>query len=163
MGLSTEDMRQIYEGTVIVRRPTYGIVTGYHEIPYVCVGASLTTSSRTVRVNGTIHVSPRFIIRPEHLEPSYGEIFGDDNVDAALVGRMFGFMGFRGKPVECKSEHIEVKDLNESVDRVLSDALDDIERREDITSGVIVTPNPQYYPISLERFIASILEDEFRV
>ncbi len=161
--LSHDEMRQIYQHTRIVRRPTYGIISGYHELPYVCLGVSFEPNRSTTHVRGKVHVSPRFIIRPAHLEPSYAEIFGEDNVDAALMGRVFGFLGFKGRPVECKSEHLELKHLDADVDRVLSEVLDELERYEDITTGVIITPNSRYYPVSVERFIASILEDEFSV
>lgn len=158
-----DEMREIYRQTQIIRRPTYGIISGYHDLPYVCLGTSVEPRHTTTQVKGKVHVSPRFIIRPSHLEPSYAEIFGEDNVDEALTGRLFGFLGFKGKPVECKSDHLEVKHLDASVDRVLSETLDELERQEDITTGVIITPNSRYYPVSIERFIASVLEDEFSV
>jgi len=161
--LDSDEMREIFERTQIVRRPTYGIVSGYHELPYICVGRALKEESRSVEVRGKIQVSPRFVIRPTHYQPSYGEIFGEENVDRALLGRVFGFLGFRGKPVDCKSEHIEVKHTPRSVDQLLSVALDELEHQEDITTGVIVTPDSRYYPISIERFITSVLEDEFRI
>ncbi|MBI5094744.1 MAG: hypothetical protein HZB26_20195 [Candidatus Hydrogenedentes bacterium] len=163
MGLSPNEMREVFQKTVIVRRPTHGIISGYHELPYICLGASLSSGAGTTEVRGKVQVSPRFIIRPPQLEPSYEEIFGEDNVDAALAGRVFGFLGFRGRPVECKSEHLEVKQVDASVDSVLSRTLDELERYEDITTGLIVTPNSRYYPVSIERFISSILEDEFSV
>ena len=115
----------------------------------------------TQQVKGKVHVSPRLIIRPQQYAPSYDEIFGEDNVDGELTGRIFGFMGFKGKPVECKSEHLEVRMIDSNVETVLSRTLDDLERNEDITTGVILTPNSRYYPVSIERFISSILEDEF--
>ncbi len=162
MGLSAYEMHEIFEQTVIIRKPTYGIVSGYHELPYICLGQSLEESSKTTIVRGRVHVSPRFVLRPQHLEPDYAEIFGDDNVDREIAGRMFGYFGFRGKPVECKSEKLELSHEQASVDRLLSDELDELDRREDITTGVMITPNPRYFPVSIERFIASVLEDEFR-
>jgi hypothetical protein len=159
--LSHDELRDIYQRTKIVRKPTYGIISGYHELPYVCLGAAIEPRYQTTEVRGKVQVSPRFLIRPSHLEPSYDEIFGEDNVDTALVGRLFGFLGFKGKPVECKSEHLEVKHLDAGMDRVISEVLDELQRHEDITTGVIVTPNSRYYPVSIERFIASVLEDEF--
>jgi hypothetical protein len=158
--LDFDEMRRIYHQTQIVRKPTYGIISGYHELPYVCMGTD--DDGFTTRVRGKIHVSPRFLLRPKHLDPSYGEIFGEDEVDGQLAGRVFGFLGFRDKPVECTSESLTVDHVSASVDRVLSGVLDDIERMEDITMGVVITPNPRYFPVSIERFIASILEDEFR-
>ena len=159
--LSFNEMKDIFQRTQIIRKPTYGIISGYHELPYVCLGESLEPAHRTTSVRGKVQVSPRFVLRPSHLEPSYEEIFGEDNVDAALSGRVFGFLGFRSKPVECKSEHLEVEHLDHGLDHVLGRVLDDLDRYEDITTGVIITPNSQYYPVSIERFIASILDDEF--
>ena len=97
---SQEELRQIYELTQVLRKPTYGIVSGYHELPYVVLGESFESGYDTMRVRGTIQVSPRFLLRPSHLEPSYAEIFGEENVDVQLLGRIFGFLGFRGRPVE---------------------------------------------------------------
>jgi hypothetical protein len=157
-----EKMRDIFDRTVIVRRPTYGIVSGYHELPYVCLGTPLKGGAGSTEVKGTIQVSPRFVIRPAHYSPSYGEIFGEDNIDTSISGRIFGFLGFRDRPVECTSEHIEVRHFEATVDELLSRNLDDLERREDITTGVIITPESRYFPVSIERFIATILDDEFR-
>ena len=156
-----EELRSIYEKTQILRKPTYGIVSGYHELPYVILGESFESGYDTVRVKGTIQVSPRFIIRPAHLEPSYEEIFGEENVDVQLMGRIFGFLGFRGKPVECKSEHLEVQHLNRSLEKMVASTRDDFERYEDIVTGLIITPDARYYPVSIERFISVVLEDEF--
>jgi len=161
MSLNAEEMRWIFKRTVIVRRPTYGIVSGYHELPYICLGESEEPGFRCTRVRGKIQVSPRFVIRPSQYHPRYGEIFGEDNVDTELSGRMFGFLGFRERPVECKSEDLSLDHLDSSIDEALSESLDELERYEDITTGVIITPNSRYYPVSLERFIASILGEEF--
>jgi hypothetical protein len=79
-----------------------------------------------------------------------------------LSGRIFGFLGFRGRPVECKSEHLELAHLDVSIDDLLSDTISELERMEDITTGVLITPDARYYPVSLERFISSVLDDEFR-
>lgn len=158
--LNPNRMREIFAMTRIVRKPTYGIVSGYHELPYVCLGESAGEERRTMRVQGRVHVSPRFIIRPEHLSPKYRDLFGED-VDDELAGRVFGFLGFRGKPVECASEHLEVRHLDMTVEEALEATLEERERMEDITLGVIVTPDARYFPISVERFISSVVDDEF--
>lgn len=159
--LSFEEMRAIYDRTRIVRRPTHGIISGYHELPYVCLGVTGEMEDETLEVSGKIQVSPRFLIRPEHLEPRYADIFGE--VDAELTGRVFGYMGFRNRPVECTSERLTVRRLPHPPDRALDETLDRLDRHEDITTGVILTPSSRYYPVSIERFIACILEDEFSV
>ncbi len=161
MSLSAHEMRQLYRSTVIVRKPTYGIVRGSHDLPYICLGPSITDGHQTSKVIGKVHVSPQFVIRPAHLSPSYEEIFGENHVDAALSGRLFGFMGFPDRPMECKSELLEIQPCDEPLDTVLAACLDELERREDITTGVIVSPNNQYFPVSVERFIGSVLDDEF--
>ena len=161
MQLNPDEMRALFDRTVIVRRPTYGIVKGYHELPYVCLGESEEQDARTTRIKGRIKVSPQFVIRPPHCQPSYDEIFGEDNVDMAISGRIFGFMGFQRRPVECKSEDLEFEHLQVSVDEALSNSLNDLERAEDITTGVIITPDSRYFPVSIERFISTIVDDEF--
>lgn len=161
--LGSDELREIFRRTQIIRKPTYGIISGYHTLPYVCLGVSSERPFGTTQVKGKVHVSPRLIIRPARYEPSYDEIFGEENVDGELSGRIFGFLGFKGKPVECKSENLEVRMLETNVETTLARTLDELERHEDITTGVILTPNSRYYPVSVERFIASILEDEFSV
>jgi hypothetical protein len=161
MGLDGNEIRALFDSTEIVRIPRYGIVKGYHELPYVCIGESFESGYSTTRVKGTIQVSPQFVIRPSHYNPSYEDLFGEDHTDQELKGRMFGFMGFHDRPVECKSDHLELKHVNASKDRVLSETLDELERFEDITTGVIISPNAQYFPVSVEKFISTILEDEF--
>ncbi len=161
MSLSPNEMRGIYEDTVIIKKPTFGIVSGYHELPYICVGRSSTLEGRALCVRGKVEVSPRFVVRPAQYAPRYEEVFGEENVDVALVGRVFGFMGFPRHQVECASEDLEIQQVEGTLDEVISRCLDDLARREDITTGVVMTPDSQYYPISIERFIASVLEDEF--
>jgi hypothetical protein len=63
--------------------------------------------------------------------------------------------------MECKSEYLEIVHGNEPVDALLSSCLDELERREDITTGVLISPDNRYFPISVERFISSVLDDEF--
>lgn len=163
MGLNPHEMRELFDQTVVVRKPRFGIVSGYHELPYVCLGESIESGYTTTRVKGRVQVSPRFVITPPQFGPSYEEVFGEENVDTALVGRMFGVLGFRGRPVECKSDQLELQHLNASVDRVLNETLDHLERHEDITTGVIIAPDTRYYLVSIERFISSVLEDEFQI
>jgi len=156
--LSHGEMREIFQNTVVVRKPTYGIVSGYHELPYICLGQSFQRTGATMEVRGKVHVSPRFVIRPDYMDARYKDIFGEENIDAAISGRVFGYLGFRRRPVECKSEYLELRHRD---DQTLAGVLDELDRMEDITTGVIITPDSRYYPVSLERFLASILDDEF--
>lgn len=161
MELSRREMKDIFDRTIIVRRPTHGIIKGYHELPYICVGNALDQQAGSMRVRGKIQVSPQFVIKPKHYQSKYGEIFGEDGVDVALAGRIFGFLGFSEKPVECSMEQLELSHVPETLDGLVNASLDELERKEDIKTGVIITPESRYYQISLERFIAHILEDEF--
>ena len=68
MGLSAEEMRGLFERTVVVRKPTYGIISGYHELPYICLGKAIESGRTTTEVRGKVHVSPRFVIRPSRCE-----------------------------------------------------------------------------------------------
>ena len=45
---------------------------------------------------------------------------------------------------------------------LLEKVLNEMSRAEIINMGVIWCPSPRFYPISLERFIASVLDREFR-
>lgn len=162
MSLDKRAMRDIYDRTIILRTPTYGIIKGYHELPYICVGDALEDASGSMRVRGRIHVSPQFIIKPQQYNSSYSDIFGDEDVDVEIAGRMFGFLGFPNRPVECSSEFLELAHENISIDELINQCLDELERMEDITTGLILTPESKYYQVSIERFIAEIIEDEFR-
>ncbi len=163
MNLDSREMQAIFDDTVIVRGPRYGIIKGYHELPYVCIGRAIESGYQSTRVQGKVMVSPQFVITPDHYGPNYEDIFGTEHLDKELVGRMFGYMGFRDKPIECRSEYVNVDHVDKTIDEVLSETLDDMERKEDIVSGVVICPNAQYYPISVERFISSILDDEFNL
>ena len=81
MPLNNDEMLDIFRQTVVVRRPRYGIVTGYHELPYICIGSSIEPGSVTTQVKGKVRVSPRFVIRPSYYESSYEDIFGEENID----------------------------------------------------------------------------------
>ncbi len=63
--------------------------------------------------------------------------------------------------MECKSEYLEIEHGNAPVDRLLAECLNDLDRREDITTGVLISPDNRYFPVAVERFIASVLDDEF--
>ncbi|HOV32258.1 MAG TPA: hypothetical protein PLX23_02695 [Candidatus Hydrogenedens sp.] len=161
MTLNREEMYRIFDETVIIKKPRYGIIKGYHELPYVCLGEALESSYGSFYVRGKIQVTPQFVITPSHYKAKYSDLFGEDKIDVSIAGRIFGFLGFPDKPVECKLEYLEVKHLAENIDTALSQNLDELERKEDITTGLFITPDSRYYPISIERFITSILDDEF--
>jgi hypothetical protein len=159
--LTPDFLAAVYRGTHVLRKPTYGIVSGYHELPYVCLGEDREHGSGTLDVRGKVLVSPRFVLRPSHYQERYGDIFGEEHLDHEIAGRVFGFLGFRGRPVECTSEHLTVRHVEGPVDQLVDQVADEMDRMEDITTGLLVTPDSRYFPVSIERFIASVLEDEF--
>jgi hypothetical protein len=107
-------MREVFRQTKVVRRPTYGIVSGYHELPYVCLGEACEEGYATTEVRGKVQVSPQFIIRPERYLPTYKDIFGEENVDIELSGRIFGFLGFRSRRLNASRSISEVRHTKHS-------------------------------------------------
>ena len=61
-----------------------------------------------------------------------------------------------------RNEHLTVEELAEPDQEVLERVLNELSRAEVINMGVIWCPQPRFYPISLERFIVSVLDREFR-
>jgi hypothetical protein len=55
-----------------------------------------------------------------------------------------------------------VEEFPESDGELTERVLNELARAEIINMGVIWCPQPRFYPISLERFIVSVLEKEFR-
>src|SRR5512138_1280870 len=157
-----EYLKRVFEGTQVLRRPIAGIVSGYHVLPYVLIAPEESRGQRAVEIRGTIKVSPRVILTPRHLGQTYEQLFDDpDLMDHALVGRIFSFLYAKRQDVRLESEDLRIlrvdRDPMSQVDRTL----DDLARREVLDTGVIFSPDVKFYPISIERFIAEILEREF--
>jgi len=157
----SELLRHVFEKTEVVRRPLTGIISGYHVLPYVLVAPEQDRSSRSVEVRGRIRVSPRLVLPIGRDGPTYGEVFGETEVmHQALVARVFSFRYANRLLLE--SEDLQIRrpdaDAHAHVERVL----DDFARREVINTGVILSPDARFYPVSLDRFIREILDEEFR-
>jgi hypothetical protein len=155
-----EFLRHVFERTEVVRKPITGIITGYHVLPYILVGPEGDESARSVEVRGRIKVSPRLIISGEN-GPTYGDLFDDrDLMDRTLIARVFSFR--YASRVSLESEDLQIRrqerDTHGHVERVL----DDLARREVVNTGVIVSPDARFYPVSVDRFIREILDQEFR-
>jgi hypothetical protein len=153
--------REVFEETEILRQPTTGFVAGYHMLPYILLGRSLKDQDNVIEIRGKISVSPKFVISPESFGPTYGELFGCDGIDESIVGRIFAFPYVKKKHVNIQSEELTVTTLSTGIEPALSGVLDELERKEIINTGVIITPNIRFYPISLEKFILKILDKEF--
>jgi hypothetical protein len=155
-----ERLRHVFEQTRVVRRPLTGIITGYHVLPYILVGPEHDHPGRSVEVRGRIRVSPRLVITPGRDGPTYGELFGErELMHAALVARVFSFR--YASRVQLESEELTIRPQERETDVHLERILEDLGRREIINTGVIVSPDVRFYPVSLDRFIREILEQEF--
>jgi hypothetical protein len=157
-----EYLKRVFEDTQILRKPITGIVTGYHSLPYVLVGPDEERSQWSVEIRGRIRVSPRLVISPRHLGQTYGELFDDPELmDKTLVGRIFSFLYAARHNVQLESDDLRIiraeRDPRSQVER----ALDDLMRGEVLDTGLIFSPDVKFYPVSIERFIAEILDREF--
>jgi hypothetical protein len=153
--------REIFDETEILKKPTTGYVSGYHVLPYILLGRSPREENNVVEIRGKISVSPKFVISPEHLGPTYGELFDAQGMDEAIVGRIFAFSYLKKHHVNIKSEDFSIQNIEKGIESALASVLDELERKEIINTGVIITPNVKFYPISLEKFILKILDNEF--
>jgi len=156
-----ELVRHVFDETRVVRRPLAGIIAGYHVLPYILVGPEAERPSRSVEVRGRIKVSPRMVIAPGRDGPTYGELFGErELMHHALVARIFSFR--YASRVSLESEDLNIRRQERDPESHLERVLEELSQREVINTGVIVSPDPRFYPVSLDRFIREILDQEFR-
>lgn len=157
-----EYLKRVFEDTQVLRRPITGIVTGYHVLPYILVGPDEEQRQRSVEIRGRIRVSPRLIISPRHLAQTYGELFDDPELmDKTLVGRVFSFLYSGRQNVQLESDDLRIIRAERDPRSQIERALDDLTREEILDTGVILSPDVKFYPVSIERFIAEILDREF--
>ena len=156
-----ERLRHVFDETRVIRRPLSGIITGYHVLPYILVGPEHEQPSRSVEVRGRIKVSPRLVIGAGNAGPTYGEIFHESELmDRRLVARVFSF---RYAPkVALESEELKIRRHDRDSHGQLERVLEELTQREVINTGVIVSPDVRFYPVSVDRFIREILDAEFR-
>jgi hypothetical protein len=156
-----EFLRAIFSETEIVRKPLTGIISGYHVLPYILVAPEHDQPARAVEVRGRIKVSPRLVLAAGGDGPTYGELFGErELMDRRLVARVFSFR--YASKVVLESEDLAIRRHEHDPARHLERVLDELSRREVIDTGVIVSPDARFYPVSLDRFIREILDQEFR-
>ena len=156
-----EFLRHVFDETRVVRKPLTGIITGYHVLPYILVGPEHEQPSRSVEVRGRIKVSPRLVIGAGSAGPTYGEIFHDSELmDRRLIARVFSF---RYAPkIALESEELRIRRHDRDPHGQLERVLEELAQREVINTGVIVSPDVRFYPVSVDRFIREILDVEFR-
>lgn len=156
-----ERLKNVFEGTRVVRRPMSGIIAGYHVLPYIVVGPEHERPAHSVEIRGQIKVSPRLVIAPGRDGPTYGELFGErELMHPTLIARIFSF---RYAPrVQLEHDDLRIRRQDRDAEAHLARVLDDLAQREVINTGVIVSPDVRFYPVSLDRFIRELLDEEFR-
>jgi hypothetical protein len=108
-------------------------------------------------------VSPRLVLAPGRAGQTYGELFGDsDLMDQTLVARVFSFLYSSRHQVTLESEDLRILRSERNPQTQVERVLDELAQREIINTGVILAPNVRFYPVSLDRFITEILDQEFR-
>jgi len=158
----SEYLRRIFEDTQVLRKPIAGIVTGYHVLPYVLVAPDEEQAQRAVEIRGKIRVSPRVILTPRHLGQTYEQLFDDPQLmDRTLIGRVFSFLYANRQNVQLESEELQINRVDRDPRAQIDRALDELMRGEILDTGVILAPDVKFYPVSVERFIAEILDQEF--
>jgi hypothetical protein len=158
-----ELLRSLFDQTRVLRKPLRGIIAGYHVLPYVLVGPREDQSQRSVEIRGKIRVSPRLILAPGHHGQTYGELFHDPEVmDQALVARVFSFLYSSRHHVTLEHDDLKITRSDRDPQAQIERVLDELMRREVIDTGVILCPRVRFYPVSIDRFITEILNEEFR-
>ena len=154
-----EFLKHLFDRTEILRKPMSGIITGYHVLPYIIVGPEEDRPHRSVEVRGRIKVSPRLVISPREAGLTYGEFFAErELMDQAIVARVFSFR--YGSRVNLENEDLKITRQDREAPHHLERVLDDLARQEIVNTGVISTPDVRFYPISIDRFIREILDQE---
>ena len=158
-----EFLKHLFERTEILRKPITGIIAGYHILPYILVGPQEEQPHRSVEIRGKIKVSPRLVLAPGRAGQTYGDLFKEHEVmDETLVARVFSFMYSSRHQVMLESEDLNIQRSDRNPQAQIERAMDELAMREIINTGVIMAPNVRFYPVSLDRFITEILDQEFR-
>ena len=158
-----EYLKHLFDTTEILRKPVGGIIAGYHVLPYILVGPQEDRPAGSVEIRGKIKVSPRLVLAPGRAGQTYGDLFKDTDVmDQALVARVFSFLYSSRHQVTLESEDLTIHRSDRNPQTQVERALDELAQREVINTGVILAPNVRFYPVSLDRFITEILDQEFK-
>jgi hypothetical protein len=75
---------------------------------------------------------------------------------------VFSFVYSSRHQVTLESEDLTIQRTDRNPQSQVERALDELAQREVINTGVILSPNVRFYPVSLDRFITEILGQEFR-
>lgn len=158
-----EFLRKVYATTRIVRKPISGIISGYHELPYILIAPNDENSEHSIEINGTINVSPKFVISPGMLQESFGDVFDAETFDKAIEGRFFSFAYGGKKNLKIESTNFHLIHSEEESERHLDAIHDRLMQQENTRTGLIYCPHFPVYPVSIDRFITEIIDREMRV
>lgn len=163
-------LKHIYKSTDIRRLPMTGIVAGYHALPFTLIGPndegddSSDKSPGSLKLTGKIMVGPKLILSLAPGDERFADMFPEAEpfMDRSIVSRLFTFSTAYRKNYRIRNEHLSVEEFPDGDKELTEKVLNELSRAEIIDMGVIWCPQPRFYPISLERFIASVLDREFR-
>lgn len=156
-------LEKIFNTTKIIRKPISGIVSGYHELPYILIAPDDDNPDQAVEINGKVNVSPKFVIAPSSLQETFGDVFDPETFDNTIHGRFFSFAYAQKKNINVQNEYFSIKSLDEKPDEYIERVQDRLLMQENIKTGLIYGPQFKYYPISIDRFINEILDREFKI
>lgn len=158
-----EFLRKVYATTRILRRPISGIISGYHELPYILIAPNDENSDHSIEVNGTINVSPKFVLSPGMLQETFGDVFDAETFDKNIEGRLFSFVYAGKKNLKIESRHFRLTHCEDNSDSCLSRAEDRLMQQENTRAGLIFCPHFHFYPVSIDRFISEIIDREMKL
>jgi hypothetical protein len=157
-----EFLRKIYATTKILRKPISGIISGYHELPYILVAPNDENSDHSIEINGTINVSSKFVLSAGMLQETFGDVFDAETFDKDIEGRLFSFVYAGRKNLKIESKHFRLIHCEDRPDVCLSRVEDRLMQQENTRSGLIFCPYFHFYPVSIDRFISEIIDREMR-
>ena len=160
---NNEIIKDVFYQTRILRRPVSGIVSGYHELPYILVSPDDAVGGHAIEINGKISVSPKFIISPGMLQETFGQVFDPETFDKDIEGRLFSFAYSSKKNVKIENRDFQVKNIEEDPEGYLNKIHDNLLMQENVRTALVWGPQFKFYPVSLDKLINEILDREFRV
>lgn len=158
-----ETTREVYQSTKILRRTITGIVSGYHQLPYILVAPDDENAGYSVDIRGTINVSPKFVISAQMLGETFGDVFDPSTFDKDLQGRLFSFFYSQKRNMKVESQSFVVAHHMESANSLVDKIHEDLLREENVRTGLIFCPRHAFYPVSLDRFIGEMLNREMSI
>ncbi len=165
-----DEFRKVFQETRISRTPLTGFVSGYHTLPFTLIGPNDEDedlppgATGSLKLTGKISVSPKLVMTINPNDERFADIFPEETpfMDRRLVSRVFGFSAAYRRNHRIRNEGLMVESVGIPDEELLEKVLDELNRGEVINMGVIWCPAPRFYPISIERFIVSVLDREMK-